>query len=153
MYNKILKMLLLSVLMLTLISVNACTKADSKTTTPLNSVTNPIKDGTPALGTRQIGNLVVKLFAEPSPPARGYDTLAALITDSTGTPVSDAQISFDLDMINMSHGRNVIAALPAGNGYYSGRVAFVMPGPWRAVVAIKTGSTSGTVRFDFMVGF
>lgn len=76
-----------------------------------------------------------------------------MIFDADGQPVSDAAISFDIDMTNMSHGKNVTAAESLGDGWYSGEVFFLMPGPWRVIVGVERAGETTTVRFDFMVNW
>lgn len=110
-----------------------------------------IADGTPALGSTQSGDVTVSLFTSPAPPARGQGTLVAFVTDAAGQPISDAAVSFDIDMTNMSHGKDVVAATPSGGGYYSGDVFFLMPGPWRVIVGIESDGHETSVRIDFMV--
>ena len=107
----------------------------------------------PALGGKPSDDLLVWIFSDPNPPSRGETTLEVLIADLDGKPVSDAAISFDIDMTNMSHGRNVTSASSLGDGRYSGDVHFLMPGPWRVIVGIERAGQSTTVRFDFMVAW
>lgn len=107
----------------------------------------------PALGGKQSGELFVWIFSDPNPPSRGDTTLEALVFDADGQPVSDAAISFDIDMTNMSHGKNVTAAESLGDGRYSGDVFFLMPGPWRVIVGVERAGETTTVRFDFMVNW
>ena len=88
----------------------------------------------------------------PNPAVRGNNTLDAAITDAAGQPVADAKVSFDIDMTNMSHGKNVVTAAPAGNGHYTGKVFYMMPGPWRVIVTVeRAGQPAASVRFDFSV--
>lgn len=117
------------------------------------SVQDSVANQAPALGGKQSGDLLVWIFSNPNPPSRGETTLEALITDLDGKPVSDAAISFDIDMTNMSHGRNVTAASSLGDGRYSAEVHFLMPGPWRVIVGVERAGQSTTVRFDFMVAW
>lgn len=78
--------------------------------------------------------------------------LEALVSDADGQPVSDATVAFDLDMTNMSHGKYVVPAVPAGNGRYTGMVFFRMGGPWRVIVSTeRPGRPTEQVRFDFAV--
>lgn len=107
----------------------------------------------PALGGKQSGDLFVWIFSDPNPPSRGDTTLEALIFDAEGQPVSDAAITFDIDMTNMSHGKNVTVAESLGDGRYSGDVFFLMPGPWRVIVGVERAGETTTVRFDFMVNW
>ena len=92
-------------------------------------------------------------LSDPNPPSRGDNTLEALVTDSNGQPITDATISFDIDMTNMSHGRNVTTASSLGEGRYSAEIHFLMPGPWRVIVGVERAGQSTTVRFDFMVAW
>lgn len=103
------------------------------------------------LASAPAGDLIVTLYSAPAQPNRGQVSLEAAITDADGRPVSDATVTFDLNMTNMNHGRNVVAASPTGNGRYAGEVFFMMPGPWRVIVGIDRGGQQRDVRFDFMV--
>ncbi len=103
-------------------------------------------------GTHAIGSHNVTLFSSPNPPRRGSNTLQALVTDANGAPVTDVQVAFDLDMTNMSHGKNVVQAKLTADNRYSGNVSFVMPGPWRVIVSLaRSGATVETGRFTFNV--
>ncbi|MDP1544793.1 MAG: FixH family protein [Anaerolineales bacterium] len=118
-----------------------------------SSVQDPAANQIPALGGKQSGDLLVWIFSDPNPPSRGETTLEVLIADLDGKPISDAAISFDIDMTNMSHGRNVTTASLLGDGRYSAEVHFLMPGPWRVIVGIERAGETSTVRFDFMVAW
>ena len=106
-----------------------------------------------ALGSKQCGSLTVNLSSNSNPPIRGNNTFEALVTDAQGKLVSDAKLSFDIDMTNMSHGKNVIAASSLGEGRYSGNIFFLMPGPWRVIVSIERAGQTAIVRFDFNVNW
>lgn len=101
---------------------------------------------------RQAGAYTVSLAGTPNPAVRGDNTLDATVTDASGQPVADAKVSFDIDMTNMSHGKNVVVAAPAGNGHYTGKVFYMMPGPWRVIVTVqRAGQAAASARFDFSV--
>jgi hypothetical protein len=104
-----------------------------------------------ALGGKQSGDLFVWIYSNPNPPVRGNNTFEAVVTDTNGQPIKDAKISFDLDMTNMSHGKNVVQAAPMGEGHFNGKVSFMMPGPWRVLVAVERAGQTSSVRFDFNV--
>jgi hypothetical protein len=108
---------------------------------------------TAALGGKQSGDLFVWIYSNPNPPIRGENLFDAYVTDANGKPVTDAKITFDIDMTNMSHGKNVVSTTSMGEGHYNGKLAFLMPGPWRVLVAIERGGQTSTVRFDFTVDF
>ncbi len=116
--------------------------------------TNIPQEGTLGGSSRKIGNWTVALFSSPNPPIRGSNILEALVTDPLGKPVTDATVSFDIDMTNMSHGKNVVTAKSSGNGRYAGTLFFMMPGPWRVIVAIASpGQPAASERFNFTVNF
>jgi hypothetical protein len=104
-----------------------------------------------ALGGKQVGDLFVWLYSSPNLPIRGANTFEAVVTDASGQPVNGAKVSFDIDMTNMSHGKNVVEAKAISDGRYSGKVSFQMPGPWRVIVAVEQAGKAQTVRFDFNV--
>jgi hypothetical protein len=107
----------------------------------------------PALGGKPSGDLLVWIFSDPNPPIRGDNIFKAIVTDSNGKPITDATVSFDINMTNMNHGKNVVTAASLGEGRYSGNVFFLMPGPWRVIVGIERAGQTDTVRFDFTVNF
>jgi hypothetical protein len=85
-------------------------------------------------------------------PTRGVAQLDALVLDKNDQPVTDAAVSFDIDMTNMSHGKTVIKTAAAGDGHYAGQVRFMMSGPWRVIVTIeRSNQTPVSARFNFSV--
>jgi hypothetical protein len=112
---------------------------------------DPAMTQVPALGGKPSDDLLVWIFSNPNPPTRGANTFEAFITDANGQPITDATVTFDINMTNMNHGKNVVTASSLGEGHYSGDVQFLMPGPWRAIVGIERAGQINPVRFDFMV--
>jgi hypothetical protein len=103
-------------------------------------------------GGKQIGEFTVTLFSSPNPPIRGTNALQALVVDANSRPVKDATVSFDVDMTTMSHGKNVVTAKLGDNGRYAATLSFVMPGPWRVIVAVqRQGAPPVSDRFNFSV--
>ncbi len=96
---------------------------------------------------------LIKLSGDPSQPTwGGKNVMRALVTKLTGEKVEDALVSFDLDMIRMSHGKNVVEAAYQGKGLYSGQVHFAMPGVWRVIIrVVRPGQEAETVRLEFSV--
>jgi len=85
-------------------------------------------------------------------PKRGAAQLEALVLDKDNQPVTDAAVSFDIDMTNMSHGKNIVKTTAAGDGHYAGDVHFMMGGPWRVIVTIeRANQTPVSARFNFNV--
>lgn len=122
------------------------------TLTPASSVPqDPAMAQVPALGGKPSGDLLVWIFSNPNPPVRGANTFEAFITDANGQPITDATVTFDINMTNMNHGKNVVTASSLGEGHYGGDVHFLMPGPWRVIVGVERAGQTNPVRFDFMV--
>jgi hypothetical protein len=113
--------------------------------------------GAPATGTlgeKKSASFIVTLSSAPAAPVRGLATLEAFIADASGAAVTDAQLSFDLNMTTMNHGKNVVAAASQGDGRYVGQVRFMMPGPWRVIVRVARPSQAPEdLRFEFNVKF
>ena len=149
---------LAAILLLAACGMMSAPLAEQPTSIPTLTLASPAtQDPTvtqgPALGGKQSGDLLVWIFGNPNPPIRGDNTLEVFVTDANGRPISDATLSFDIDMTNMSHGKNVVTASSLGEGRYSGEVFFLMPGPWRVIVGIERAGQTNTVRFDFMVNW
>ncbi len=122
------------------------------TQSPAQSAPSAVAGRVVLSGSKQAADLTIALFSATNPPVRGANVLEAVITDGQGQPVTDAQVAFDLDMTNMSHGKNIIVAAPQGNGRYAGQVFFMMPGPWRVIALVqRPGQPATQTRFDFQV--
>jgi hypothetical protein len=122
------------------------------TLTPPSAITqDPSITPVPALGGKPSGDLLVWVFSNPNPPSPGDNTFEAVVTDASGQPITDAVVTFDINMTNMNHGKNVVAASSVGEGRYSGVVHFLMPGPWRVLVGVQRAGQTEAVQFDFMV--
>ena len=140
---------LLIVLVLALIALSGCAGNSAPKTASAQTL-----QGQPSLGSKQLNGLTVTLLSSPARPIRGVGTLEAVLMNAQAQPVTDARVSFDIDMTNMSHGKYVVAATQTAQGRYAGQVRFMMPGPWRAIVAIeRPGQQPLLVRFDFPVNF
>jgi len=106
----------------------------------------------PVLGSQTQGDLTAWLSSKPAQPVRGMAELDAYLAGADGKPVTDAKVTFDIDMTNMSHGLNQVTAEPAGDGHYTGPVRFMMPGPWRVIAIVdRPGQETAKLRFEFMV--
>jgi hypothetical protein len=106
------------------------------------------------LGEKRSPSFRVKLVSAPAPPIRGLGSLEAIVTDAAGKPVADAEVSFDLNMIAMNHGKNLVLASSRGEGSYFGKVRYMMPGTWKVIVRIsRPGQDPEETRFDYDVKF
>lgn len=116
------------------------------------SPSSPVPASQATAGGKQAGAYTISLAGTPNPAIRGDNTLDATVTDTSSKPVTDARVSFDIDMTTMSHGKNVVVATPAGNGHYTGKVFYMMPGPWRVIVTVqRAGQAAASARFDISV--
>lgn len=134
----------------TFLSGCANLSASSVTKPATTSTIAPATQQSSLLGTKQNGALSVQLFSTPNPPVGGYDTIQALVS-LNGQPVSDAKVSFDVDMTNMNMGKKIITAISSGKGLYSSQLLFSMLGPWRLIVNVERAGQTNSVRFDFYV--
>jgi hypothetical protein len=154
--NKIMILGLAVILLLTACGMMSAPLPDQPTAIPtltpaFSATQHPSMTPVPALGGKPSGDLLVWIFSNPTAPLRGNNTFEAFITDAKGQPVTDATVTFDINMTNMNHGKNVVTASSLGEGHYSGDVFFLMPGPWRVIVGIDRAGQINPVRFDFMV--
>ena len=143
-------------LMWLLLSVMIAGCAAATTTTsgplPIDSVPTDVKLNGVALGNGlRVGDYAVWLTSAEA-PKRGTAQLDAVVVDKDNKPVTNATVSFDIDMTNMSHGKNVIKTSAAGDGHYASKVRFMMGGPWRVIVVIEQANQGPVnARFDFNV--
>lgn len=106
------------------------------------------------LGSQRNGDLLAWLSSKPAQPVRGPAKMDAYLVGTDGKPVTDAKVTFDTDMTNMSHGPYLVPADPAGDGHYTGEVHFSMPGPWRVIAIVeRPGREMTKLRFEFTVKF
>ncbi len=106
----------------------------------------------PTLGSQRADDMLVWLSSQPARPVRGTAKLDAYLMGNDGQPITDATVTFDTDMRNMSHGPNLVTATPADEGHYEGAVHFLMPGPWRVIVIVeRPGHATASLRFEFTV--
>jgi hypothetical protein len=106
----------------------------------------------PTLDSQRSDDLVAWLSSRPAQPLRGAAEMDAYLLGAEGQPVTDAKVTFDTDMTNMSHGPYLVTAEPAGDGHYVGQVHFSMPGPWRVIAIVeRPGRETAKLRFEFTV--
>jgi len=126
--------------------------AASASTLTLDAVQEAQAPAGPTLGSQRGGDVVGWLSSEPVQPVRGAADLDAYLLGADGKPITDAAVTFDIDMTNMSHGAYLVTAAPAGEGHYTGNVHFSMPGPWRVIAIVeRPGAETARLRFEFTV--
>jgi hypothetical protein len=104
------------------------------------------------LGSQRTENLLAWLSSDPVQPVRGAAEMDVYLVGTDGQPITDARVTFDTDMTNMSHGLYLVEAQPVGDGHYAGQVRFSMPGPWRVIAIVeRPGQETARLRFKFSV--
>lgn len=106
----------------------------------------------PTLGGQRQGDVLAWLSSDPSQPVRGEARMDAYLVGIDGKPITDAKVTFDTDMTNMSHGLYLVQTQATGDGHYVGPVHFSMPGPWRVIAVVeRPGQETARLRFKFTV--
>ncbi len=129
----------------------------SLTATPEPQIVNQLPPGITLKGIPLVNNGLkvgddTVWLASAAQPRPGSVMLDALVLGKDDQPVTDATVSFDINMTNMNHGKNVGQATNAGDGHYTGSVDFTMAGPWRVIVLVnQAGRQVASVQFDFDV--
>jgi len=146
--------------------LTACSTAESASSgskalspaTPITVEARPLGDpaGLPSgpllADGQQSGDLLVWLSSTPAQPATGNAQVDTFVVTSSGQPLTDAKVTYDTDMTNMSHGLYLVPTEPAGAGRYTGKVHFSMAGPWRVITIIeRPGVPAVRLRFEFRV--
>lgn len=118
----------------------------------LDATQEALAPSVPILGGQRYGDMLVWLSSRPAQPLRGTAEMHAYLVGTGGEPITDARVTFDADMTNMSHGLYLVPAEPDGEGHYVGAVHFLMPGPWRVITIVeRPGRETMRLRFEFTV--
>lgn len=126
--------------------------AASASTLTLDAAQQAQAPAGPTLGNQHEGDVEGWLSSKPAQPVRGAADLDVYLVGADGKPITDAAVTFDIDMTNMSHGAYLVAAEPAVEGHYTGNVHFSMPGPWRVIAIVeRPGQEPVKMRFEFAV--
>jgi copper transport protein len=109
---------------------------------------------TQTIQTKQIGNLTVHL--QITPARVGYDnTVIVAMSDSSGNPVSDAQVHISINMVTMDMG-TVDTSINGGNptyvAFFKKDQTFSMPGLWDITLKIQRPNQA-TAQVSFQVVF
>ena len=95
----------------------------------------------PAAGAPAGPPLTISFRAEPDPPKTGDNTFEVKVSDPSGKPVTDADVSVQLFMpamptMNMPAMRNETKLAPVGGGAYRGPGQVLMGGRWEVTVTV-----------------
>lgn len=83
-------------------------------------------------------DLFVTVSVSPYPPSDFNVDVDLHLTDATGTPVTDASVTSDWDMIFMFHGPFSSSFAHVGAGHYTASFDLFMFGPWEFVTDVNT---------------
>ena len=88
--------------------------------------------------------LDIRFGSQPDPPRTGENTFEVVVRDSSGRPISDADVSVTFFMaamptMNMPAIRNQVKLPSAGAGVYRGSGLLMTPGRWDVTVDVSRG--------------
>lgn len=86
-------------------------------------------------------DLTIELFVDPFPPNTLRAWIDIYLTDG-GTPVLDADLSIDYDMLAMEHGPFESEPVNLGGGHYLFTVDYIMYGEWDQTVRVRVNGHS-----------
>lgn len=130
-------------------SANFLIDSESQLQAALGSFTPP----PPGAGTAGVMNgqqANVELSTDPSPPRRGGNTIRVKLADTSGAPISGAEVSVTFYMpampaMGMAAMRSPVSLTDKGNGMYEGSGQLDSGGTWQVtIVAKKNGQTVAT---------
>lgn len=90
----------------------------------------------PPKGPQVVGDLRLAVATEPDPPRIGANRVEVRLSDSTGRPVTNAELDLKVGLEGASQLLRY-PITPAGEGRFQAEVNFTMPGPWRATVTVR----------------
>lgn len=99
----------------------------------------------------QSGSFKMALTTNPAPPVESQNTTFRLnLTDTSGKPVTGAEVKTELKMPSMDMGKNEFALADKGSGDYEGIGKFTMAGPWDVIVTAKQGNNVAQQTFHIV---
>lgn len=96
--------------------------------------------------------LVGELLINPFPPqVRRSTGLKLTLRDSSGQPIKDAKVLFDLTMPSMRMPANQTVATITGDGIYEANVVFTMGGGWAIAAVVTRGDTQERLVYTLSI--
>ena len=86
---------------------------------------------------KKAGNLTLTLSTQPEKAKAGENLLRLKITDQTGKPVTDAQVSFNYTMNMPGMVLSKAEAKLSKDGFYETKANFGMTGEWEVTVIVR----------------
>jgi Cu(I)/Ag(I) efflux system membrane fusion protein/cobalt-zinc-cadmium efflux system membrane fusion protein len=127
-------------------SANFLIDSESQLQAALGSFVPP-PPGAGSAGAMNVPQANVELITEPTPPRRGSNIIRVKLSDSSGAPISGAEVSVTFYMpampaMGMAAMRTTVSLNAKGNGLYEGSTQLESGGTWQVtIVAKKNGQT------------
>ncbi|TAJ76147.1 efflux RND transporter periplasmic adaptor subunit [bacterium] len=86
---------------------------------------------------KKVQNLTITLSTQPAKPKAGENILRLKITDQTGKPVKDAQVSFQYTMTMQGMVPSKTEAKLSKDGFYEAKTNLAMVGEWEVTVVVR----------------
>lgn len=86
---------------------------------------------------KKVGDLTLQLSTEPQKTKAGENTLRLKITDKSGKPVTEAQVSFQYTMAMPGMVPSKAEAKHSKDGFYETKANFGMAGQWDVTVNVR----------------
>lgn len=96
---------------------------------------------------KKAGDLDVSIMMDKNPPTTGKNEVTIRISDKSGKPVKDAQVTMDYSMpaISGMPAINYSAKASLQGNAYKAIVDYSMPGPWNNEVVIVRDETNSVI--------
>src|SRR5437899_4010344 len=127
-------------------SANFLIDSESQLQAALGSFVPP-PPGAGSAGAMNAPQSDVKLTTDPAPPRKGSNTIRVRLVDSSGAPISGAEVSVTFYMpampaMGMASMRTPVSLTDKGNGIYEGAGQLESGGTWQVtIIAKKNGQT------------
>jgi Cu(I)/Ag(I) efflux system membrane fusion protein/cobalt-zinc-cadmium efflux system membrane fusion protein len=134
-------------------SANFLIDSESQLQAALGSFVPP-SPGAGAASTMNAPKSNAELTSDPSPPQKGSNVFRVKLTDSSGTPISGAEVSVTFFMpsmpaMGMAAMRTPVTLSEKGAGIYEGSGQLGSGGTWQVtIVARKDGQTIATKQLS-----
>jgi Cu(I)/Ag(I) efflux system membrane fusion protein len=86
---------------------------------------------------KKVGDLTLTLSTQPEKTKAGENTLRLRVTDKSGKPVTDAQVSFQYTMAMPGMVLSKAEAKHSKDGFYETKANFGMAGQWDVTVSVR----------------
>ena len=86
---------------------------------------------------KKVGDLTLTLSTQPEKTKAGENTLRLKITDKSGKPVTDAQVTFQYTMAMPGMVLSKAEAKHSKDGVYESKANFGMAGQWDVTVSVR----------------